>query len=603
MKLNTDDIVADTREELSATGLTFHRIMSPWRGDYTCDRSLYAHEVDRNFYNLKAQDIKEVYMSGTTLVLVRWNDEKIPVNIDALNELAEAQKEANEQTELLSAATKEAITKIIEELEILSGDVATQEWVLDQNYLKEEKAKELYVLKDAIDTIILDWAEANLKTINCHSLIGCGNIPIECGGGGSGSSVAITAGSAITISTFEGESKVSVKVSEAPLETIEKDFYSGKNFLRYDKSQNALKVNGVDADSIYVTQDIQVGGTPFADMARSAGIFDNNVIPSGMTLQEILTRMFCSEYWGTPDVDYYFTATTDNPTIFISGDTETIIPGQEMFFAGELGVSRAWQKAIATGFTAGGYELNGEIYKNTAYTLDMVAQAVLSPSFICKFSGFTEYDEETGKYVPAKDTNGELKKVYASAGRNTFGVYWSGVTFLPGIMENDVILHDVSSKGNISSAATIISNTGFSGYTKIMITGETIYHFDSPLQNYFAFHTELSDYSDTPEANGEFISRLRPYEKPIQVDELTPADGERGVDGARQITVAVPSYIANSIKLYKKGLDGEYAEINTPNLVHSTAIIEGAEYTVLGYIPLKTFSTEYYKIMITKITE
>ena len=599
MKLNTNDIVGVNNEDLKSTGLTFHRIETQW-GDVTKDRSLYGYEVDRNFFNLKAQDIREAYFSGNTITLMRWNGEPVNIVIKNLTDLAEELEDLTKTTDSFSAATEDALSKLSTALKNMSGEVATQDWVIEQGYLTEEKAEDLYVLKEAIETIIFEWAEDNLKSVNCHSLIGCGNVAIDCcGGGGSGSSITIEAGSAITVTTKDGEVRISVKVGEVPLESVESGYYSGKNFLHYDSAQNALVVNGVDSDAVYISQDIKLGGTPFADMAIEAGLFKDNTIPAGMTLQEVLNKIFSAESWGNPGVEYYFSATTDNPNIFVSGNTEIVRPGQVMYFSASTSTSTGFQRAIATGFTAGGYELNGEIVKSPVYTLNINPSEIMPAGIVCMFSGFTEYDEETGEYVPATPTSGELKTVYTSNGENVFAVCWSGITYAPNVNWDDVVLHDVSSIGNISSADTIISKDGFSGYTEIMITGKTIFTYTCSLNNYFAFHAIKNSYSGTPVENGEFIvNELRPYDKDLRLNVQCPEEGEPGINGTKQITIAVPMSFANHITLFKKGLDGVYAEIKT-NIFRSTALIEETEYNVLAYMPGKTYSTESYKVLLT----
>ena len=109
----------------------------------------------------------------------------------------------------------------------------------------------------------------------------------------------------------------------------------------------------------------------------------------------------------------------------------------------------------------------------------------------------------------------------------------------------------------------------------------------------------MNEYTGTPESNGEFIiNNMVPYDKELVLGVLSPEEGERGINGAKQITVAVQSSVANNIKLFKLGLDGEYAELKT-NIQHSTALINGEEYSVLAYLPRKTFSTEIYKVLLT----
>ena len=242
-------------------------------------------------------------------------------------------------------------------------------------------------------------------------------------------------------------------------------YQSGSTLTLTDVASILADGHGVhvrtEGDKIYfdavVEKDILIAGGPLASTAV-AGVFTNGTIPAGMTIQEVLEKLFLKEIWSSPtDPTYTFTTSVKTPTTTLSS-TSKVQVGSTIACSTTVNTAQTvTQSATISGYTYG-YSIGGtaRTSSSTSYTQSPVTGKTGSTSLSVTFSGLYNVDGTT----IANATIGDTTIAYVGEGTGTYSAKYTGQSVIGGTFTT-VDVYNISNIGNISSDKKTISQADF----------------------------------------------------------------------------------------------------------------------------------------------
>lgn len=366
----------------------------------------------------------------------------------------------------------------------------------------------------------------------------------------------------------------------------------------------------VTADKVFVKTDIKIENTSFADLVIKDGSFADtkNIIPAGMTLQEILERLFHGdkkEEWGNPvkTIDWRITnksiaisATDNGKTVANNTDVEV---GTKLIIYG-AGSKTAVQLVKITGFaTDGGYREGeaGNIIKATTYTKSFTP--TVTNTLTNSISGFTK-GSAANEYIVTGSSTGKNTITFTNkveAKSEDFATYK---------------VYPVSNMNNASTNGIEVNKTQFADKTETQ-TGTFTVNVLFP--HFIALSdvvTEFDSASLTDEQKASAITSAKRVEKMLtktvsETEEKTKSwfDDYREEGKCKQIIVAVPkSLLKLTNDQYFKVVDASGDDWYTTNTVMSksfvnTIMMNGVKYIVWdlrGIAPASDFAVDKFTI-------
>lgn len=246
------------------------------------------------------------------------------------------------------------------------------------------------------------------------------------------------------------------------------------------------------------TNDIIVVGGPLADDASDNWPTDadwkdadgNKKIPSGLTFEEVLVKLFSKEVWYTPTISYGWpTSVPKAPSVSISTATtgnlsasQTVEAGTIFYFNGATAnVSSETYKVSSNGCT-NGYCKDGDksTYSSGNYSKTYTATTSGDYQLKATVTGFKSNVEGTEAFSIANvDANTAIPSssdaMYAQEGTNKIVVAQSGLTYSPASSESfeTFKLYAASNIKSYSSAYSKDVEYVYSGKTSIVAKGST----------------------------------------------------------------------------------------------------------------------------------
>ena len=165
----------------------------------------------------------------------------------------------------------------------------------------------------------------------------------------------------------------------------------------------------------------------------AAGIWENDVIPAGTSVQEILTKLLSTEKWSAnPSVTSYFNATLNPLSLSMSqSNGATVEVGTPVTIYRVEGAGSNASQSYTVKTMEYGYSLNGK----DNYTSDKSYSETLTPTLsvdtkhmLETFSGFVDADGYDVENVEKDDSLDEIV-VYAQEGSNTVNIFETGCTY------------------------------------------------------------------------------------------------------------------------------------------------------------------------------
>ena len=337
----------------------------------------------------------------------------------------------------------------------------------------------------------------------------------------------------------------------------------------------------------------------------AAGIWDNDVIPAGTSVQEILTKLLSTEKWSaTPSVTPYFNATLNSLSLSMSEPNGAMVEvGTPVTIYRVDGVGSNASQSYTVKTMEYGYSLNGK----DNYTSDKSYTETLTPissaetkHMLETFNGFVDAD---GYDVANVENDNSLDEVvvYAQEGSNTVNVFETGSTYASeaATPKNFYIATNMKNytKSKYDTSDNVYtSNPSFAetktatGKTSATVTGAYKYYYGfAPigLANTFDNLTEDDIYnmdSDWIEPNVGAI--------------LVENNSANAVTAKGNIVIAVPyGYELGSIveKLSGSSLVGKFTEREKPLKIGGTAT---KDYRVYYYSVAS--APTYYNVTIIR---
>ena len=176
-------------------------------------------------------------------------------------------------------------------------------------------------------------------------------------------------------------------------------------------------VGTTEADKLRVVEDITVAGGAI----EAAGVFTNNVIPAGMSVEEILRKLLCVEKWPTTtSTKGTCSASVGNPTISADITKNSVVEyGSTITFNAITAKTASLSKtdSTVTGFTHGyGVAATGDAFTSTSVSAAWASDSVGSSTLTATVSGFSSLATATGSTLPKQSVTAD------AVGTNTLTV-------------------------------------------------------------------------------------------------------------------------------------------------------------------------------------
>lgn len=372
------------------------------------------------------------------------------------------------------------------------------------------------------------------------------------------------------------------------------DTSSGTYTLTIDGSNLVGSSSGsggpVTTDKVFVKTDIKIENTSLADLVIKDGSFADtkNIIPAGMTLQEILERLFHGdkkEEWGNPvkTIDWRITnksiaisATNNGKAVANNANVEV---GTKLIISG-VGSKTATQSVKITGFaTDGGYREGetGSIIKATTYTKSFTP--TVTNTLTNSISGFTK-GSAANEYIVTGSSTGKntitfTNKVEAkSADFATYKVY------------------PVSNMNNVSTNGIEVNKTNFADKTETQTTAFTVNVLFPHFIAYSSTVTDFSSTSLTDEQKAAAITGAKHTTKMLtatisgtQEKTVSWYDDLGENDKCKQLIIAAPkSLLKETNKQYFKVLDAYQDDWYTTDTKLSKSYVNTIKMHGIDYI-------------------
>lgn len=216
-------------------------------------------------------------------------------------------------------------------------------------------------------------------------------------------------------------------------------------------------VGTTEADKLRVVEDITVAGGAI----DAAGVFANNVIPAGMSVEEILRKLLCVEKWpSTTSAKGTASASVTNPTITASVNKNSVVEyGSSITFnaitANKASIST--NDSTVTGFTHGyGLTLAGEdVTTNQSVSQAWVSKEIGASSLTATVSGFSSLGTATGATLPSQTVTADAIGTNTLTVKTTTGKCSAALPEVPAYY----IVSNMGNRDNDHKSESIASGT------------------------------------------------------------------------------------------------------------------------------------------------
>lgn len=365
------------------------------------------------------------------------------------------------------------------------------------------------------------------------------------------------------------------------------DVYTGSASIEVS-ANNVISVKEVDASLTKLSTTIEVKGGPLADDASDNWPWtdgDKKVIPSGKTMEEILTALFLkvvsgSVSWST--ITYAPTLSQPVATLSKSGNVEV---GTEL-----TATANTTSTVSSNTRSASGSGTEGHFDSLTGTWKSASAKTTVSKNG--DYSGTTSIKT----YWNGAETtieNGATKLYATKEGANTFKVDQSGITAYVDRLDSATIYASTNTKVILTGTTAVLSDTGTTPTTSTGLTSTKSATVNAYYKYYIGFATSVP--TDTAG-----ITALTAYSGYLTKGNGTytfPESGKITCPAANNLVIAIPSgYTVTDIV---NGFDlPALSEFTTTSVKY--ALPNGTQIDYILYYKLCAVATEFKSIKFKK---
>ena len=362
-------------------------------------------------------------------------------------------------------------------------------------------------------------------------------------------------------------------------------YHADGTSLELDSTTNTFSVKNVDASLTKLSTTIEVKGGPLANDAEDNWPWidgDKKVIPSGKTMEEILTALFLkvvsgSVSWST--VTYAPTLSQPVATLSKSGNVEV---GTEL-----TATANTTSTVSSNTRSASGSGTEGHFDSLTGTWKSDSAKTTVSKNG--DYSGTTSIKT----YWNGAETtieNGVTKLYATKEGANTFKVDQSGITAYVDRLDSTTIYASTNTHEIVSGTSATLSDTGTTPTTSTGLTSTKSVTVNAYYKYYIGFATSVP--TDTAG-----ITALTGYLNQGNNTYTFPSSGKITCPAANNLVIAIPSdYTVTDII---NGFDlPALSEFTTTTVKY--ALPNGTQIVYNLYYKLCAVATEFKSIKFKK---
>lgn len=368
-------------------------------------------------------------------------------------------------------------------------------------------------------------------------------------------------------------------------------YHADGTSIELDSSTNTFSVKNVDASKTVLGSTIQIAGGPLAnDIADTNEVWPwteggNKVIPSGKTMEEILTALFLKVSSGTTSwtaISYSPTLSAPSAKLSKSGTVEI---GTELTATATTTstVNNNIRKSEGTG-TEGHFDSLSGTWKN--------ASTKTTVSKNGDYSGTTSIST-TWNNSAVTIVNGSTKLYATKEGSNTFKVNQSGITAYVERLPETTIYASTNTKSILTGSTAVLKDTGTTPPVLTALTSSSSVTVNAYYKYYIGFASSVP-------SNTAGITALTEYTGYLSGGTNTytiPSSGKITCPAANNLVIALPTgYTVTDIV---NGFDlPALSEFSTTSVEYTLPNGDKKDYIV--YYKLCAVATEFKSIKFKK---
>lgn len=397
---------------------------------------------------------------------------------------------------------------------------------------------------------------------------------------------AYTSGNAISISD---NNEINVVVAESTA--------TETNYLVND---GGLKVSGMGAGVTTLSQPIQVVGGPLA--TELSGVFENNVIPAGTSVEAILMKMICKEIFPTASTSQGSLSTSMSLTQLAFDPTDTTVEVGTIVTTNALTANNSNYSTTAAKIynLTNGYSLTETGEKATGditFAVESVTEAANKHKISLTYSGFTE--TAPSAVEAASTVTMPAQTLVVKEGTCTVSASASGSKYTATSPEVSQTYYNISNVNTRQSETKTISKKNLSS-TAAASTSDSV----TGVYKYFIGYYDFAETDLVKDVfTSSIIRSLTTYTGNITKDGTTTVlnASTTATSNGKSIVVAVPTkYKLASIEdSFGNPLLSEFKVTGTVAVYHPTNTTYSTDYTVYVF-PIAGGTTYKYRNLTIK---
>ena len=394
------------------------------------------------------------------------------------------------------------------------------------------------------------------------------------------------AGNAITISNGN---EIAVAVAEST--------EAETNYLVND---GGLKVSEMGAGVTTLGQEIQVVGGPLADDLK--GIFPNNIIPAGTSVETILMKMICKEIFPTASTSQGSISASMSLTTLAFNPTDTTVEVGTKVTTNAITANNSNYSTTPAKITglSNGYSLTesgDKVTGNMEFAVTNVVEAANNHKITFTYSGFTE--SAPSAVEAASSVTMPAQTLVVREGKCKVSVSASGSKFTATSPAVSQTYYNISNVNTRQSETKTISTKSLSS-TASKTTSDEV----TGVYKYFAGYYDFASNQNVADVfTSDIIRGLTTHTGNITMNGTTTLVGTTGVkSNGKSIVIAVPSKY--KLATFQNDLGGSelasFSKTGTVAVANPTNKDFTTNYTVYVWPVAGGATITYKNVTITK---